>query len=215
MVSDPETLDFGEGGAALDVGANRRARKWTRREQIGRCLWALCHPLFACSPRPLWGWRRTLLRLFGARIGAHVHVHPDVRIPIPWRLDIGDWSAVGSGATLYALGAITIRRGVTISQGAHLCAGTHDYTDPALPLLKPPITIHDEAWVCADAFIGPGIVVGRRAIVGARAVVMKDVAAGVIVAGNPARPIGTRHIRAGGNGTICDRSDASANPNQP
>jgi putative colanic acid biosynthesis acetyltransferase WcaF len=201
-MSEPETLDFGDREAALDVRANRRARKWTRSEQFARTLWALCHPLFAWSPRPFWGWRRALLRLFGARIGAHVHIHPDVRITMPWHLDIGDWSAVGSAATLYALGAITVGRSVTISQGAHLCAGTHDYADPAFLLLKPPITVHDEAWVCADAFIGPGVAVGPQAVVGARAVAMKDVAPGVIVAGNPARPIGTRHIRGGRSSSV-------------
>src|SRR5690606_5078261 len=79
----------------LDITANRSARKWSRTELAGRILWALVHPLFAWSPRPAWGWRRFLLRLFGARVGHEVHIYPTVRIVIPWNVNIGDYSAVG------------------------------------------------------------------------------------------------------------------------
>lgn len=178
--------------AARDITANRHASKWTRKEMAARILWEIAHPLFAWSPRPFWGWRRFLLRLFGARIGREVHVYPSVLITIPWNLSIGDQSAVGDRAILYALGPITLAERVTVSQGAHLCAGTHDYRDPAMALLKPPIVIERDAWICADAFIGPDVRVGALAIVGARCVAMKDVAPGVIVAGNPARVIGQR-----------------------
>lgn len=171
----------------VDVDANRAARKWSRREQAGRVLWALAWPLFRLSPRPLWGWRRWLLRLFGARVGQQAHIYPTARIVIPWHLDLGAACAVGDRAILYALGPITIGKRATISQGAHLCAGTHDLRDPARPLLKPPIRIGDDAWICADAFIGPGVTIGRGAVAGARAVVVKDVGEDCIVAGNPAR----------------------------
>lgn len=96
---------------------------------------------------------------------------------------------MGDCAILYSLGVITIGDRCTISQGAHLCAGTHDIIDPARRLLKPPICVGSDSWVCADAFIGPGVTVGNGAIVGARSVVMRDVTPSVIVAGNPAREI--------------------------
>jgi putative colanic acid biosynthesis acetyltransferase WcaF len=171
----------------LDVAANRRAQKWKRNELAARVLWALVHPLFAWSPRVLWGWRRALLRLFGARIGREVHIYPSARIAIPWNLTIGDYSAIGDRAIVYALGEITLAERVTVSQGAHLCAGTHDYRDPTMPLLKPPIFIDRDAWICAEAFIGPGVRIGSRAIVGARCVVMGNVEPGAIMIGNPAR----------------------------
>ncbi len=155
-------------------------------------LWGLARPLFRLSPRPLWGWRRMLLRAFGAKVEAHVHVFPTVLITIPWSLNLGAQCAVGDRAILYALGPITIGPRATISQGAHLCAGTHDWRDPAFPLVKTPIEIGAGAWVCADAFIGPNVSIGEGAIVGARAVVTKNVAPGTIVAGNPAREIGKR-----------------------
>ena len=103
-------------------------------------------------------------------------------------LELDDWryAAVGDRAIIYALGEVTLAERVTVSQGAHLCAGTHDYRDPAMPLLKPPIVIDRDAWICADAFIGPGVRVGSRAIVGARCVVTKDVEPGAIMIGNPA-----------------------------
>ena len=173
----------------MEVTANRNSRKWTRREQAGRVAWALAQPLFAWSPRPMWGWRRWLLRRFGARIGAEVHIYPSVRITIPWNLAIGEQTAVGDRAILYALGPISIGARSTISQGAHLCAGTHDWRRPDMPLLKPPVRIGNDVWICAEAFVGPGVTVGDGAIIGARAVAMRDVEGCTIVSGNPAYEI--------------------------
>lgn len=174
------------------VRANRAAVKWSRREQAARVLWACARPLFALSPRPLWGWRRFLLRVFGARVGAQVHVHPTARVVMPWNVELGDFAAVGDGVILYALGPISIGAGASVSQGAHLCAGSHDFRDPAMPLVKARIEIGAGAWICADAFIGPRVRVGEGAVVGACAVVVRDVEGDCVVAGNPARVVGRR-----------------------
>ena len=182
--------------AKLSIEQNRQERKYSRREQVLRLLWGLVGwPLFRLSPRPCFGWRRFVLRRFGARVGRQVHIYPSVEIYFPWNLTIGGWSALGEGVRVYNLGPVTIVSRVTISQRAHLCAGTHDFRDPAMPLLKPPITIADQVWVCAEAFVGPGVTVGEGAVVGARAVVVKDVAPWTIMAGNPAREIGKRGMR--------------------
>ncbi|MEX0317499.1 MAG: acetyltransferase [Ruegeria sp.] len=175
----------------IDVAANRHARKWSRREQVARVFWALACPAFRLSPRIFWGWRRWLLRCFGATVGAQVHVYPSVRITMPWNLTLSPGCAVGDRAILYALGPISIGARATISQGAHLCAGTHDHTRADRPLLKPPITVGPDSWIAAEAFIGPGVEVGARSIVGARTVVMKSIEPDLIVAGNPARQVGT------------------------
>jgi putative colanic acid biosynthesis acetyltransferase WcaF len=108
-----------------------------------------------------------------------------VRISIPWHVEIGHQAALGDRAILYALGKIKIGKRATISQNAHLCAGTHDWRDPARSLLKTPIQIGADAWVCADAFVGPGVRIGSGAILGARGVAMKDLAPGHIGTGNP------------------------------
>jgi len=176
----------------LAINANRAARKWSRKELLGRVLWGVCRPLFFLSPRPLWGWRCFLLRVFGARVGRHVCIAPSAHVFIPWNLEIGDWSSVGFQALLYNLGPLTIGRRVTISQRAHLCGGTHDFRDPTMPLIKSAISIGDECWICADAFVGPGVAVGEGAVLAARAVVVKQVEPRTIVGGNPARIINKR-----------------------
>jgi len=180
--------------SSLDIAANRRARKYTWAEMVRRVLWGVGKLFFRFSPRPAFGWRRFVLRCFGAEVGKDVHIYNTATIYFPWNLAIGDHSAIGEDAMIYNLGPITIGAQVTISQRAHLCAGTHDHTDPTLPLLKPPIAVQDRAWVCADAFIGPNITVGEGAIVGARAVAVKDVPSWMIVAGNPARSIKERRL---------------------
>ena len=174
----------------FNITANRRQRKWSNRELVGRALWSLVWPIFRFSPRPLWGWRRVLLRLFGAQVGQHVHIHPTARISVPWNISIGNFSSIGDCVNLYSLGSIKIGERVTVSQGAHLCAGSHDWRDPLMSLLKLPISVGSDSWICADAFVGPNVSVGEHCIVAARCVVMKNVASQKIVAGNPARVVG-------------------------
>lgn len=176
----------------LDVSLNRAARNYSKRELVGRVLWMVGQWLFRLSPRPCFGWRRLVLRCFGAKLGTHVNLYSSTRIYLPWNLSVADWSAIGEGVLIYNLGVVRIGRKVTISHGVHLCAGTHDYASPDFALLKPPISVQDHVWICADAFIGPGVIVGHGAIVGARAVVTKNVAPWEIVAGNPAKWIGAR-----------------------
>jgi len=176
----------------LDIASNRAARKYAPRETVLRFAWLLARAFFRYSPSPMFAWRRFLLRSFGARIGRHVHVYPSTRVEMPWNVDIGEWSAIGEGVILYSLGPISIGAQVTISQRAHLCAGTHDYRRVDMPLLRPPIRIEDKAWICSEAFVGPDVVIGEGAVVGARAVVVRSVSAWTVVAGNPARPIGKR-----------------------
>lgn len=182
----------------LDIARNRRAQKWSHGELLGRALWEYGGALlFSLVPRPFWGVRRALLRAFGATIGQEVHIHPSVRIAVPWNLTADDYVAIGDRAIIYNLGAISLGKAVTVSQGAHLCAGTHDFRSIGLPLVKAPIVIGPGAWVCADAFVGPGVCVGALAVVGARAVATKDVEDARIVAGNPAQVIGIRTLERG------------------
>lgn len=179
----------------LDSAGNRASRKYTTAEQVKRVCWGAGSWLLRLSPRPFFAWRRAVLRLFGARVGEQVHVYPTARIAMPWNVEIGDWAAIGDDVLIYSLGTVRIGAHATISYRAHLCAGTHDFSDPELRLLKPPIDIGAGAWLGTEAFVGPGVTVGAGAIVGARAVVVKNVAPCEIVAGNPARVIGMRRLR--------------------
>jgi putative colanic acid biosynthesis acetyltransferase WcaF len=178
----------------LDIASNRAARKYSNREMVWRVLWIAGQWLFRLSPRPCFGWRRFILRCFGAEIGGHVNTSPSTRVLLPWNLAVGDWTALGDDVRIYNPGRIVLGRRVTISHGAHLCSGTHDHTRADLPLLKQQIRIEDQAWICADAFVGPDVIVGEGALVGARAVVTKSVEAWAVVVGNPAKRIGAREL---------------------
>lgn len=133
-----------------------------------------------------------LLRWFGAKLGRNVRIRRTVKFEIPWNVKLGDDVSVGDGAILYALGPIDIGDRSFLSQYAHLCAGTHDFTDPTYPLLRPPISVGADCWIAADAFVGPGVRIGDRTVVGARASVFSDLPADVIAVGNPAKPIKAR-----------------------
>jgi putative colanic acid biosynthesis acetyltransferase WcaF len=168
---------------------------YTAREYARRLLWIIVRrTIFRYSPVrwPGWDWRRMLLRAFGARLADHSFIHPRCEVFQPWLLEVGAWSNLADGVRVYNLGKITIGSHTIVSQRAHLCGGTHDYSQPNLPLLRPPITIGSGVWVAVEAFVGPGVSIGDNCVVAARSVVTKDVPPGVIVGGNPARVLKAR-----------------------
>jgi putative colanic acid biosynthesis acetyltransferase WcaF len=148
--------------------------------------------LFACSPQPLYGWRRFLLRVFGARIGRAVQVRPSAHITYPWKVVIGDNAWIGDRAELYSLGPIHIGADAVISQRSYLCAATHDHRHPDFPIVAKPVTIGAEAWIATDVFVAPGVSIGVGAMIGARSSVFKDVADYAIAMGSPAVVTGRR-----------------------
>jgi putative colanic acid biosynthesis acetyltransferase WcaF len=155
-------------------------------------LWGFGRVLFRLVPRPLYGIRRLMLRCFGAKVGRAVQISNTAIVYFPWQLAIGDDSSIGDHAYVYNLGPLEIGRRVTVSQRAHLCGGSHDYQDPAMPLIRARISIEDDAWVCADAFVGPGVTIAKGCVVGARSVVVQSTTEWTVVAGNPARLIKER-----------------------
>jgi putative colanic acid biosynthesis acetyltransferase WcaF len=170
-----------------------RPGKWSKTSlspsnHLARAVWnavwmVLCRP----SPRRCHGWRRMFLRLFGARMGKAVIVYPSCKIWAPWNLVMEDGSCLGPDVDCYSVATITLGRDARVSQYSYLCTASHDCDDLAMPLVTAPITIGAKAWVCADVFIGPGVMVGEGAVVGARASVFKDVEPWTVVVGNPAR----------------------------
>lgn len=162
-------------------------------DKARRALWSLAYlTLFRPSPVPLPGWRRAVLRLFGARIGRGAALYPSCTIWAPWNLVAEDHATVGPGAVLYNVDRITLRESSIVSQRAHLCTGTHDHRSPDFTLMTAPIEVGAHAWIAADAFVGPGVAIGPGAVVAARGVAVRHVPQRAIVAGNPARQIGER-----------------------
>ena len=167
--------------------------------KLARLLWQAAH-LMLFRPSP-WFWhapRRAVLRLFGAQVGKHVQIMPSVQIWAPWNLALGDFATVGSGVDLYDVDRIEVGAHATLSQRAFLCTATHDVDHPNMPLKTAPIRIGAGAWVCAEAYVHPGVALGVDAVAGVRAVVLHDVPPGQIVGGNPAKFLRMRNLEKAG-----------------
>jgi putative colanic acid biosynthesis acetyltransferase WcaF len=153
--------------------------------------------LYRPSPKVLHGWRRLLLRLFGARIGINAHPYPSAKIWAPWNLEMGDHSCLSEKVDCYSVDFIRLGPHAIVSQYSFLCTASHDYNDPTMPLITAPIIVEAGAWVAADVFIGPGVRIGEGAVVGARSTVFRNVQPWMVVAGNPLKVIRRREISCG------------------
>jgi putative colanic acid biosynthesis acetyltransferase WcaF len=182
----------------LKVDLSRFENWLSLRNKLGRALWevvsaALFKPAF---PASLWPWRRLLLTLFGARVDPRSYVHASARIWAPWNLEMGPYSCLASGVNAYNTGKIVIGKHTTVSQGAYLCPVGHDISDPKFRMICSDMRIGDQVWIATEAFVGGmGVRIGEGAVVGARAVVTKDVPPWTVVAGNPAKEVKKRVIR--------------------
>lgn len=172
------------------------SRPWTPREYAARIAWHLVElTLFRLSLPRAYRWRRWLLSRFGAKMGANASVRRTVRIWHPWLLQMDDYSMLADDVEVYNLGEFSIGRHSVVSQGAYLCAGTHDYTRSDMPLLKLPVRVGNGVWIAAQVFVGPAVTIGDNSVIGARAVVTSDIPAGVVAAGNPCRVIKPRTMQ--------------------
>jgi putative colanic acid biosynthesis acetyltransferase WcaF len=168
-----------------------------RSEYIRRILWNIvAATLFRFSPPRAYRFRRWILQCFGAKLAPTAGVKNCVRIFYPWLLEMGHFTMLGPNVIVYNLGMIRIGDHSVISQDCHLCAGTHDYTQPNLPLQRPPITVGAGVWIAAGAFIGPGAVIGDNCVIGARSVVFGHIPPGMVAAGNPCKVLKPRTMNA-------------------
>lgn len=133
-----------------------------------------------------------MLRLFGARLHPTSRVYPTVRIWAPWNLELKADSCIGPNTICYNVDTIVLEQGALVSQNCHLCSASHDYRDPTFRLIHAPIRLGAGSWVCADAFVGMGVTIGDNAVIGARAVVLKDMPEGMVCGGFPCRPLKPR-----------------------
>ncbi len=174
-----------EGGPSFSL-ANR----------LQRAAWGVTWALFAAwTPPPFHAWRGFVLRLFGARVAGTARVYGSARIWFPPNLTIEEHACLGPRVSCYNQAMVVIGARATVSQGAYLCAGSHDISDPNFQLVVKPIQIGSFAWVAADAFVGPGVTMGEGAVLGARAVAFRDLDPWTVYVGNPACEIKKRIMR--------------------
>jgi putative colanic acid biosynthesis acetyltransferase WcaF len=163
------------------------------RSRFARALWYLVSlAIFESGWVPLARPKCWLLRLFGARVGRGLVIKPQVWIKYPWRLAVGDHCWIGQGVWIDNLADVHLGSHVCVSQQAYLCTGSHDYRKPSFDLITRPVKVGNGAWIGARALILGDVAVGANAIVAAGSVVTKDVPAATVVAGSPARTLATR-----------------------
>jgi putative colanic acid biosynthesis acetyltransferase WcaF len=161
--------------------------------RLRRLAWMVCWALlYRTSPRPFHAWRSLLLRLFGATLGPNCHFYPSSRVWAPWNLRCEESVAAGDGAEIYNPAPMHFGSHAILSQQAYLCGATHDYDDPAFPLLAFEMRIGAYAWVCARACVAPGVNLGEGAVLGLASVAAKDLEPWTIYAGSPAVAIKSR-----------------------
>jgi putative colanic acid biosynthesis acetyltransferase WcaF len=160
-----------------------------RRNRLARLTWQLEYTLLMRPTPPLHSWRCWLLRCFGACIAPGCHIYSDARIWAPWNLEMAAKACLGPRVICYSMAPVVLGERVVVSQGAHLCTGSHNYTLASFPLYTKPISIGADAWIRTEAFVGPGVQIGAGAVMCARAVVIRSQPAGMGCAGNPARPL--------------------------
>src|SRR5450432_2147912 len=166
---------------------------WSPEDRLLRLLWEFSWFVFCeWTPKPLNPWRLFWLRVFGTKIHGTPFVHQRARIAIPWNLTLHDRACLGDRANAYTLGEIEIGARAIVAQEAYLSTGSHDFAHPFCPLVVAKITIGEDAFIGARAFVMPGVKIGARAIVGACSVVTRDVPENVIAAGNPCRVLRAR-----------------------
>ena len=166
----------------LDRGASR----------LVEAVWAVSNALLLSSWLPGTGWRAQLLRIFGARVGRNIVIKPGVRVKFPWRLRIGDHSWLGEDVWIDNLANVHIGEHVCISQGAYLCTGSHDWKSESFDLITKPITLQNRVWICAQATVGPGVVIGEGAVLGLKSSASKDLSPWTINVGAPSIEVGQR-----------------------
>jgi putative colanic acid biosynthesis acetyltransferase WcaF len=169
-----------------DLSSFQLPQGFRGRSAVTVQLWWLTQSLlFKTSPQLFYGWRRFLLRLFGAKIGQGVMLRPSVTVTYPWKVTIGNHSWIGDDVVLYSLGEIVIGNNVVISQKSYLCAASHDYTSTDFKIFSKKIIIEDQSWIATDVFVAPGVTIGIGAVVGARSSVFKSIEGGLVYGGNP------------------------------
>lgn len=170
---------------------------YTLREKLRMASWWFVEAtLFRPSLHKMNGFRCWLLRCFGAQIGQDTFIFSSARIWFPWNLRIGSNAGIGFDALIYNLDMVEIGDFSTVSQRVHINTGSHDYADPAFPLVTRPVLVGNGAFIGADVYVGWGVHIGHMTVIGARSVVVSDMPDFTVCVGHPCRPVRTYEMKA-------------------
>lgn len=186
-----ETITSGNADAYLRPAFPLRLR-------LRRLAWNIAWGLFyRPSPRPFHAWRAMLLRCFGATMGANCHFYPKSRIWAPWNLICEDQVTAADGAEIYNPATVMLGSHAILSQDSYLCGATHDYDDPAFPLIAFAMQLGAYSWICARASVAPGVNVGEGAVLALGSVATRHLEPWGVYAGVPAVKVKERVRREG------------------
>lgn len=175
-----ETIKTGNADAYLRPAFPRSIRM---KRLVWNAVWIL---LYRFSPRPFHGWRSLLLRAFGATMGPHCHFYPKSKVWAPWNLICDDQVTAADGAEIYNPSPMSFGSHAILSQESYICGATHDYDDPAFPLIAYAMRVGAYSWICARASVVPGANVGDGAVLGLGSVATRDLEPWTVYAGLPA-----------------------------
>ncbi len=179
--------------ASADNDPFKGAPSFSLRHRVVRAFWVMTWTMFAVwTPPQLRRWRILLLRMFGAKLHPTVQVYGSASVWYPANLVMKAYSSLGPRVQCYCMAPITIGAFTVVSQRAHLCTGTHDIRNSVFQLQTRPISIGSNAWICAEAFVGPGVTVGDGAVLAARAAAFDDIPDWEVHRGNPASKVKDR-----------------------
>lgn len=136
-----------------------------------------------------------LLRLFGARVGHKVVIKPGLNIKYPWKLRIGNHTWLGECIWIDNLAEVSIGDHVTVSQGALLLTGNHNYRKSTFDLTVAPIVLEDGVWIGAKSVVCPGVTCASHSILTVGSIATKNLSEYTIYQGNPAQPVKKREIQ--------------------
>lgn len=155
---------------------------------LKQVLWFICSVLLVRNPLiPFSSFRKTVLMIFGARIGAAPRIRPGVNIKFPWKLVMGDHVWLGENCWIDNMASVTIGSHCCISQGAMICTGNHDYTSPFFSLVAKPVVLGDGVWIGARSIVCPGVVAAEQSVLTAGSVLVSNMEANMVYQGNPAQ----------------------------
>ncbi len=144
---------------------------------------------------PIHHLRRFFYRISGMEIGPGSTIHTGLRLYHPLGITIGSDTIIGEGCTLDGRAPLIIGNHVDIASEVMIYNSQHDINDVKFKAKSAQVKISDYVFVGPRAIILPGVTIGRGAIVGAGAVVTKDIAPFSIVGGVPAQIIGERQLK--------------------